>query len=245
MEQAKNAGGMLVLIPALDEAKALATLLPELRRTLPDAKLAVIDDGSTDETAEVAAALADHLLRLPFNVGIGGAVQTGFRFALERRARLVVRVDGDGQHPPAEIARLLEPIAAGEADLVVGSRFITADGFRSSGSRRLGIWLLASLTRLLLRQPISDPTSGFWAAGPRAIELLASQLPHDYPEVENRVAAHRAGLRVLEVPVSMAPRRTGRSSIGPLDAVYYMIKVLIASLIDFTRPASRADGGAC
>ncbi len=199
----------------------------------------VIADGSTDRTAEVAAEHGAHVLRLPFNLGIGGAVQTGFRYAWEHGCEIVVRVDGDGQHDPAELGAVLAPVLAGHADVVVGSRFVGTDGYRSSRARRLGIRVLAWTVSAIVRQRVTDPTSGFQALNRRALALFAADYPHDYPEVEATVMAHRCGLRLVEVPVTMRERGGGRSSITALHSIYYMLKVLLALFVDlFRRPAA-------
>jgi glycosyltransferase involved in cell wall biosynthesis len=195
----------------------------------------VVSDGSADRTAEVAAAHGAHVIRLPFNLGIGGAVQTGFRYAWEQGYELVVRVDGDGQHDPGELGRVLEPVLAGEADIVVGSRFAGDSAYRSSGARRIGIRILAWVVSAIARQRVTDTTSGFQALNRRAIRLFAADYPHDYPEVEGIVMVVRHRLRLREVAVSMRAREHGRSSIGALASVYYMAKVLLALFVGLFR----------
>src|SRR5207237_10435809 len=171
------------------------------------------------------------VLKLPFNLGIGGAVQTGFRFAFENGFDLAVRVDGDGQHDPTQLPALLEPVLAGEADIVIGSRFTGRGGYRSSRSRRVGIGLLARAVSALVRQRITDPTSGFQALNRHAIALFAADYPHDYPEVEAVLMVFKHRLRLCEVPVAMRRRAAGRSSIGAVRAIYYMVKVLLALFV--------------
>ncbi len=183
----------------------------------------------------MAAAGGAHVVRLPFNLGIGGAVQTGFRFAWERGYELAVRLDGDGQHDPAELRAVVAPVVAGEADLSIGSRFLGGGGYRSSAARRVGIRVLARVVSWIAHERLTDPTSGFQALNRRAIHLFAADLPRDYPEVEGLVMAIRHGLRVQEVPVTMRERAHGRSSIGTLASVYYMIKVLLAIFVDLFR----------
>jgi glycosyltransferase involved in cell wall biosynthesis len=195
----------------------------------------VVSDGSADRTAEVAAEHGAHVIRLPFNLGIGGAVQTGFRYAWEQGYELVVRVDGDGQHDPGELGRVLEPVLAGEADIVVGSRFAGDSAYRSSGARRIGIRILAWVVSAIARQRVTDTTSGFQALNRRAIRLFAADYPHDYPEVEGIVMVVRHRLRLREVAVSMRAREHGRSSIGALASVYYMAKVLLALFVGLFR----------
>jgi glycosyltransferase involved in cell wall biosynthesis len=225
----------IAIVPAFNEEQNIGRLLDELRGVDPDLEVVVVSDGSTDRTAGVATARGARVVRLPFNVGIGGAVQTGFRYAWERGYELAVRLDGDGQHDPAQLAALVAPVVAGEADIAIGSRFIGDGGYRSSATRRIGIRVLARAVSLITRQRLTDTTSGFQALNRRAIAIYAADLPHDYPEVEGVVMAIRRGIRVREVPVTMREREHGRSSIGTLASVYYMVKVLLAIFIDSFR----------
>jgi glycosyltransferase involved in cell wall biosynthesis len=180
----------------------------------------------------VAEAHGAHAIRLPFNLGIGGAVQTGFRYAWENGYELAVRVDGDGQHDPSQLAVIIGPVLAEEADICVGSRYRErGDGFRSSAPRRIGIRILAATVSMLTRQKVTDPTSGFQALNRKAITLFAADYPHDYPEVEALVMLIRHRLRLKEVPVQMRPRAAGRSSIRAFGSVYYMVKVLLALFV--------------
>jgi glycosyltransferase involved in cell wall biosynthesis len=228
----------VAVVPALNEEASIGAVIEGIRAFDASFEVVVVADGSTDRTAEVAAEHGAQVLRLPFNLGIGGAVQTGFRYAWEQGCELVVRVDGDGQHDPAELGAVVAPVLAGSADVVVGSRFVGTDGYRSSRTRRLGIRVLAWTLSALVRQRVTDPTSGFQAMNRRALGLFAADYPHDYPEVEATLMAHRGGLRRQEVPVTMRERGGGRSSIGALRSVYYMVKVLLALFIDlFRRPA--------
>jgi hypothetical protein len=225
----------VAIVPAYNEEKNLGRLLAELRALDPDLEVVVISDGSTDRTAEVAANAGAHVVQLPFNLGIGGAVQTGFRFAWEGGYELAVRLDGDGQHDPAQLRGVVAPVATGEADLAIGSRFLSHGGYRSSAARRIGIRVLARVVSWIGHQRLTDTTSGFQALNRKAIGLFAADLPHDYPEVEGLVMALRHKLRVKEVPVTMREREHGRSSIGTLGSVYYMIKVLLALFVDLFR----------
>jgi glycosyltransferase involved in cell wall biosynthesis len=221
---------LLAIVPALDEARSLGPLLASMRAALPDAELCVVDDGSTDDTAGVAARAGATVLRLPVNLGIGGAVQAGYKLALARGVDVAVQIDGDGQHDPAQVALLLEPLRRGEADLVVGSRFLQAGGFRSTVVRRAGIRYLCWFLRLRCGVRVTDPTSGFRAAGRRAIALFARAYPSDYPEPESLAVATRSHLVVREVPVTMRERAHGASSITPLRTLYYLVKVTVALL---------------
>jgi glycosyltransferase involved in cell wall biosynthesis len=199
----------VAIVPALNEERTVGRIIDELRAFDSGLDVVVVDDGSVDRTAEAARARGARVLCLPFNLGIGGAVQTGFRFAFENDYDIVVRVDGDGQHDPAQLSRVLDPVIRGDADIAVGSRF--------AGQR------------------VTDTTSGFQALNRQGIELFAHDYPHDYPEVEAMVLLFRHRLRLVEVPVEMRERAGGRSSITALRSVYYMVKVLLAIFVGMFR----------
>jgi glycosyltransferase involved in cell wall biosynthesis len=225
----------VAIVPALNEERNIGRVIEELRLFDPGLDVVVISDGSTDRTVDVALEHGAHVVRLPFNLGIGGAVQTGFRFGWENGYDLAVRCDGDGQHIPAELVHVVGPVVAGEADICVGSRFAGSDGYRSSAPRRLGIRLLALIVSAIARQRVTDTTSGFQALNRRALELFAADYPHDYPEVEGMVMTIKHRLRLREVPVQMREREHGRSSITALRSVYYMAKVLVALFVGLFR----------
>ncbi len=219
------------IVPAFNEARNLPRLAAALRTHAPECEVCVVDDGSTDDTAAVAASLGWTVLRLPLNLGIGGAVQAGYLWALAHGHDVAVQVDGDGQHDPAYLPALLAPIEAGAADIVIGSRFLAEGGFRSTLVRRAGIRYLSWFLRLRCGARVADTTSGFRAAGRRAIELFARYYPSDYPEPEAIALARRAGLRLTEVPVRMSEREHGRSSISAAGTLYYLVKVSLALMI--------------
>jgi glycosyltransferase involved in cell wall biosynthesis len=225
----------IAIVPAYNEAESLGSVLEEIRTADPELEVVVVNDGSTDATASVAAAAGVAVVTLPFNVGIGGAVQTGYQYALEQGFELAIQVDGDGQHDPHEIGQIIGPILEGRADLVVGTRFVKGGGYRGTRLRRVGIRHFATVVSLMVRQRVSDTTSGFRAVSRKALRLFAAEYPHDYPEVESIVLLSRHGLRMLEVPVQMRVRETGNSSITALRAAYYMIKVLLALFIGLFR----------
>ncbi len=226
----------VAIVPALNEERALPGVIDELRAFDPGLDVVVVDDGSVDGTAAVARAKGARVLCLPFNVGIGGAVQTGFRFAFENDYDLAVRVDGDGQHDASQLGRLVAPVLAGEVDIAVGSRFASdAEGYRSSRARRVGIRLLARIVSGIVGQRVTDTTSGFQAVNKHGIALFARDYPHEYPEVEATVMVFRHRLRLSEVPVTMRERGGGRSSITSLRSVYYMVKVLLAIFVGLFR----------
>ncbi len=223
----------IALVPALNEEGTIASVVAELRAYDAELEILVVDDGSHDRTAEAARGAGARVLRLPFNLGIGGAVQTGFRYAFENDFDLAVRVDGDGQHDPSQLAAVIDPVLRGDTDIAVGSRYLgpREEGYRSSPTRRVGIRILARVVSLLTGERITDPTSGFQALNRKAIALFAADYPHDYPEVEAIVLVRRHRLRLLEVPIAMRPRAVGKSSIRTLSSIYYMVKVLLALFV--------------
>jgi glycosyltransferase involved in cell wall biosynthesis len=225
----------IAIIPAFNEQDAIGIVIDELAAFDPAVDVLVVDDASHDATAERARQRGARVVTLPFNLGIGGAVQTGFRYAAENGYELAIRVDGDGQHDPAELRPLLDMVREGRADMCIGSRFVDAGGYRSSVTRRVGIRILARTVSLLTAQRVTDTTSGFQVLNRKAIELFAADYPHDYPEVEAAVMAHKNRLRLAECPVQMRERAAGRSSIRGLRTVYYMAKVMLAIVIGSLR----------
>jgi glycosyltransferase involved in cell wall biosynthesis len=218
-------GRLLVVVPAYNEAASLRRLLPEIARELPGASVLVVDDGSRDRTFEVARDFAP-CARAVQNLGIGGAVQTGIRYADREGFELCVQVDGDGQHPPAAVRKLLDVHARTGADIVIGSRFLEGRGFQSSAARRLGIRVIALALRLLFGRAIRDCTSGLRLLDRKAIALFARDYPRDFPEPISGAIALRQGLVIEEVPVEMRERAEGASSIAGVKPLLYMIRVL-------------------
>jgi glycosyltransferase involved in cell wall biosynthesis len=223
----QNTPRSVAIVPAFQERASIARVVEDIRR-LSSADVVVIDDGSGDGTAAEAVRAGARVITLPFNLGIGSAVQTGYMVALEGGYDIAIQVDGDGQHPAEEIDRLIAALGETGADIVVGSRFIGGGAYRAPFGRRLGIAVFARLVSLVTGVRMTDTTSGFRASGRRAIALFAAAYPHDYPEVEAVIIAHRAGLRLVEIPVEMRERQGGRSSITPLKSGYYMLKVIMA-----------------
>ncbi len=230
---------LLFVVPAYNEAASLPIVVQDLRTHYPSAGIAVVNDGSTDETAGVGQRLGVHLLDLPYNLGIGGAVQAGLLFAERHGYDIAVQFDGDGQHRADQIRLLLQPLTEGTADAVIGSRFLGAASYDVPSNRRLGITILRRAVSLFVRQPITDPTSGFRAYNRAALTYLAREYPHDYPEPEAVISLCRRSFRLREVGVQMRERQAGRSSITPFRSIYYMIKVLLAISVGAARVSAR------
>lgn len=228
----------IAIVPAYNEAECVAAVVAEVRAADPEFDVVVVDDGSTDATADAAARAGAHVVRLPYNLGIGGAVQTGYQYARDHGFDIAVQVDGDGQHDPSQIPLLLEPLVEGRADLVVGTRFAGERLYRAPPGRRLGMRIFAAVVSAVVRRRVTDTTSGFRAANRRAIRLFAADYPHDYPEVEATVLVFKHRLEMTEVPVAMRERASGRSSITALRSVYYMVKVLLALFVGLFRRRS-------
>jgi glycosyltransferase involved in cell wall biosynthesis len=225
---------ILVLILAYNEEKTIQDVIEETKVQLPEADILVVNDGSTDRTKHILSEQEDIIqLHLPYNMGIGGAIWTGFNFFCRNDYEILIRIDGDGQHPPPQAKNLIEPVLNGEADCVIGSRFITREGYLSSLHRRGGIKLLNILTTFLLGQKISDNTSGFRAYNRESISLLTKDYPFDYPEPIEVYLLHRNGFRIKEISVKMRERSGGVSSISLLNSYYYLIKVLLTIVVNF------------
>lgn len=221
----------LVIVPAHNEAAALPDVLEELRQHGSGYDVVVINDGSTDATARVAREAGFRVIDMCFNLGIGGAVQAGFKYALDRGYSIAVQMDGDGQHPADQIERIIAPVRAGACELCIGSRFLEHTDYEGSFWRRLGTRYLSRVCTMVTGQRITDATSGFRAVGPRALRYLAWHYPADYPEPESIVLLSRHGLPIQEVPVQMRPRLAGKSSISGVATLFYMAKVSLSVLL--------------
>jgi len=231
----------LAVVPAYNEAATVGDVVRGLRVHAPDFDIVVVDDGSTDATREVAEAAGANTIRHPFNLGIGGAVQSGFAYALENGYDRMVQVDGDGQHDPAEIDKLIAEMNGD--DVICGSRFMAGRDYVGSRSRRAGIRLFSWVLSRIVGQNVTDPTSGFRLYNRRAISLFARDYPHDYPEVEAVLVLHFHRLRMRETPVKMLQRGGGRSSIGTGKSIYYMVKVLLAISVGLVRARPVVEPG--
>jgi glycosyltransferase involved in cell wall biosynthesis len=228
----------LIIIPAYNEEGSVARVIENIRREVLDADILVVNDGSRDRTAREARQSGAMVLNLPYNMGIGSAVQSGFLFAKEKGYHFAVQVDGDGQHPSSEIPRLLEALDSG-IDMAIGSRFVQPTGYRPAFTRSLGIKVFSFLVSLIVGKRVHDTTSGFRATRRSAFLLLTETYPHDYPEVEALITLHRNRMRFVEIPVEMNSRQAGRSSIGAKNAVYYMLKVTLAVFIAIIKRRQR------
>ncbi len=223
---------ILVIVPAFNESGNIAQVVEDIRTSGFDCEILIVDDGSSDNTYEAAKMCNVHVARLPFNLGIGGAVQTGFLYAARCGFDIAIQFDGDGQHDARFLAQLIDPIVSSDADLVIGSRFLPPNlGYQSSWVRRIGIHFFSNLISFLTRLKITDPTSGFRACGRKVIEIFSEDYPLDFPEPESIVEVKRCGLRILEIPVEMKQRISGHSSIRYFRTLYYMVKVTFAILL--------------
>ena len=224
-----------VIIPAYNEEKTVGEVVRGVRALGEGFDPVVIDDSSIDKTAEKAEAAGATVIELPYNLGIGGAVQTGFKYALMNGYDGCIQVDGDGQHPPGEIKKVVEPLFTGHYDIVIGSRFVGETNYRVPFMRALGIRIISIFLKIVCGMNVKDTTSGFRALNGRAMAFFAAEYPQDYPEPESLLFAHKKKFTVTEVPIQMEDRKHGISSITPFRAAYYMVKVLLAMAIDLFR----------
>lgn len=235
----------LIIVPAFNEEKNIANVITEIRQARSDFDIVVIDDGSADNTRAVAEQTGVAVISLPFNLGIGGAMQTGFKYALERGYQIAVQVDGDGQHLPEEIPKLLDALLNENYDVVIGSRYLENNGYKTPFMRRLGMMIFSFINSRIAKKRVTDNTSGFRAYNSRVIKFLAANYPNDYPEVEAVAVLAMNHFRIKEVAVRMRQRQFGVSSINAIAAIYYMIKVCLALLVNVFRPHQKVEELSC
>lgn len=226
---------VLVVIPAHNEEESLPATLAEVRAAAPEVDLLVVDDGSRDATSAVARAAGVKLVRHPVNLGVGGALQTGFRFAIEHGYDVAVQLDADGQHDPASLAIVLAPVLEGRCDVSIGSRFVAASGYRAPLNRRLGMMLFQAVVKLAVGRRITDTTSGFRAYSRAVMQVCQHDFPKDFPDAPLLIDLARRGFRLDEVPVKMRGRQAGRSFYTLGKQLYYPYKNLLASLMALIR----------
>jgi hypothetical protein len=226
---------VMVIVPALNEERAVGEVVRATQAVLPGVPVLVIDDHSTDGTAIAAAEAGAQVLRLPVHLGLGGAVQAGYKLAFEMGMEYVVRVDGDGQHDPADIPRILESLQSTGAEVVIGSRFLETGQKHTSVPRSVAIVFFRLLLRPILGKTIHDPTSGFVGVNRRALGVFAASFPLTYPEIEALVVLQRRRFRFHEIPCVMLPRKTGKSSITPLKSMFYMVHVLLGVFVNILK----------
>lgn len=230
---------ILIIIPAYNEEKAIGQVISDVYRHLPQATVLVVNDGSRDNTGIAAFQSGARVIDLPHNLGIGGAVQTGYRFAAKNGFDIAVQLDGDGQHPAAELPKLIEPILKKRTNFVIGSRYVQETSYQSTAMRRMGMIVFAKVVSAITKQRFTDTTSGFRAADRGVIKYFSSYYPIDYPEVEAIVLLKKAGFNISEISVEMRERQGGTSSITPLKSIYYLVKVLLALFINVLRSSKK------
>jgi glycosyltransferase involved in cell wall biosynthesis len=225
----------LIVVPAWNEGQIVAATIAEIRVTLPQVDVLVVDDGSTDDTAKAARSAGARVLELSYNLGVGGAMRAGFRYAVRSGYDTVVQVDADGQHDPNDLPALLAKLA--DADMVIGSRFAGVGDYRIGGPRRWAMMLLSAIISRLAHTKLTDTTSGFRATGPRALPLFAENYPAEYlgDTIESLVIAVRAGCRIAELPARMRPRQGGQPSHRPIKAAVYLFRATFALLLALVR----------
>jgi glycosyltransferase involved in cell wall biosynthesis len=230
---------ILVIVPALDEVESLPHTLDRLEADAPGLAVLVVDDGSQDGTSHVARDRGIPVVRHPFNLGVGAALQTGFRYAVAHGFDVGVQLDADGQHDPRDLAALVQPVVDGRCDVAIGSRYVASTGYRAPAARRAGMLLFSGIVRLIVGQRITDTTSGFRAYGRSAMEFCQHEFPRDFPDAPLLITLARRGLRLLEVPVHMRERERGRSFYTLGKSLYYPYKNLLTSLMAWLQRPGR------
>jgi glycosyltransferase involved in cell wall biosynthesis len=223
---------VLILIPAYNEEGAIGGVVREVRAVIPEVPILVVDDCSSDATIHIARGAGAKVLSLPHHLGLGGAVQAGYRLAFELDYEYVIRVDGDGQHDPRDIPKMLETLERERCEMVIGSRFVDGSGEHTGMLRAAGIVFFRAVLRPILGRAVHDPTSGFVGVNRTALSVFSRSFPLEYPEIEALVVLQRKRFRFVEVPCRMRPRRTGRSTITPFRSLYYMVHVLLGVFVN-------------
>lgn len=225
----------IIIIPAYNEEENIERTVNAIQRSAQGFDYVIINDCSIDNTRKICEEKGFNIVNLPINLGIGGAVQTGYKYAYENGYDVAVQVDGDGQHDPEFLSTMAEYLIEHRVDMVIGSRFIEKKGFQSSITRRMGIKIFSGLIKVLTGKTITDPTSGLRMIGRNVMEIFSQDYPRDYPEPESIVAVLRKNMKIEEIPVVMLERQGGVSSISPKKSIYYMVKVTLAILIERIR----------
>ena len=233
-----NAARTLLIVPAYNEEGRVGPVVREVKSAVPHADVLVVDDGSSDGTADEASRAGARVLALPVNLGYGGALQAGYKVAVREGFPLIGQIDADGQHPAEYLPAMLDRLAVGDADVVIGSRFLDRDGhYRPSRARKLGIALFARLASWYMRQPVSDPTSGFQVMRAKVARFFCSEVyPTDYPDADILILLHRSGFRVREVPVQMRLAPEGKRLHSGHRSLYYVYKMMLSILVTLLRP---------
>lgn len=239
MTRSGGPGSVLVIVPAYNEEGAVGGVVAEIQAAVPDAPVLVIDDCSEDSTIATARAAGANILPLPHHLGLGGAVQAGYKLAFELNFEYVIRLDGDGQHDPRDIPAVLEALRSSGCEMVIGSRYVIEDSNHTSFVRSVGIRFFRLVLRPILGRPVLDPTSGFVGVNRAALQVFSKSFPLEYPEIEALVVLKRRAFRFMEVPCRVRPRATGRSSITPVKSVYYIIHVLLGVMVNILKFESR------
>jgi glycosyltransferase involved in cell wall biosynthesis len=232
VKSAHGPGQLLILIPAFNEAGAIASVIQEVRAVMSEAPILVVDDASTDGTDQTARSAGADVLRLPYHLGLGGGVQAGYKLAYEFGYEYVIRVDGDGQHDPKYIPDLLKTLRETGCHMVIGSRFQNGNGGYTNSVRAIGIWFFRLVLRPILGKPVHDPTSGFVGVNRQALQVFTGSFPLEYPEIEALVVLQRKRFQFREVPCRMRARTTGRSTITAVKSLYYIFHVLLGVFIN-------------
>lgn len=226
----------IILIPAYNEEARIAEVVRDVHSAVPDYDILVVNDGSSDNTAAAAEAAGATVLSHPFNMGYGVTIQTGYKYAHAKGYDFLVQIDGDGQHDPSYIQRLLEPVISGKTDLALGSRFLEAGSYKPSLARKIGMAFFRKAVSWITGTSITDSTSGYQAFNREVIRFFTTEVfPCDYPDADVLITLHRAGFRMREVPVRMYPNVAGKSMHGGIKPFYYMFKMLLSIFVTLLR----------